>query len=281
MVSAPRASIVRTALVAIAMGAIVAAAGRTAQAQPRDPRELDAKTACLANRPDRGIELLAELYAETNNPTYIYNQGRCFQQNGRAADAVTRFREYLRKAPSIDAAEKAQVQGYIAELEEQIRRTSAPTVALPAAAAPTASSSGTGKVGAGGGAGAAALGIAGRPGAAAGDGRQMRVAGIALGSFGLATTAVGVYMGMRTRQLTQEVSSDALKGMFVQSKYDEGQRSEILQWVGYAVGGAALVSGGLLYILGARRAVGEGPSVMAMPAVGPGGVAGGTLRVVF
>src|SRR6185503_1526342 len=94
--------------VALAALALLATVG-SARAQ-QDPRELEAKKACLANKPDRGIELLAELYAETNEATYIYNQGRCYQQNGRSADALIRFREYLRKAQGLPAADKAEVE---------------------------------------------------------------------------------------------------------------------------------------------------------------------------
>jgi tetratricopeptide (TPR) repeat protein len=116
----------RTGGFATAALLVLAATAGPVRAQERDPRELEAKTACLAGRTDRGIELLAELYAETNDPTYIYNQGRCYQQTGKPREALTRFREYLRKAPTASAEDKALVQGYIAELEEQIKTTPAP-----------------------------------------------------------------------------------------------------------------------------------------------------------
>jgi hypothetical protein len=114
----------RFALALVALAA--ASATATARAQDRDPRELEAKKACLGGRTDRGIELLAEMYAETNDPTYIYNQGRCFQQSGRPREALTRFREYMRKAPNMAADDKALVQGYISELEEQLKTSPAP-----------------------------------------------------------------------------------------------------------------------------------------------------------
>ena len=82
----------------------------------RSARELEAKKACLGGHADKGIELLADLYAETNDPTYIYNQGRCFEQNGRFTEAVTRFREYLRKATAAAPDERAQLDKHIAEL---------------------------------------------------------------------------------------------------------------------------------------------------------------------
>lgn len=110
-------------------GGARAAHGQDAQ----EAREVEAKKACLARHTDRGIELLAELYAETNDPTYIYNQARCFQQGGKAQEALVSFREYLRKARDLPADEKAQVQGYIAELEAQSKQ--APPAPAPELAA--------------------------------------------------------------------------------------------------------------------------------------------------
>ena len=114
---------------------VIAAAGR-GQAQERDHRELDAKKSCLGGHPDRGIELLAELYAETNDPTYIYNQGRCFEQNGRTTEAVTRFREYLRKATAASADERAQLEKHIAELESDNHAPATAPHRLPASRPP-------------------------------------------------------------------------------------------------------------------------------------------------
>lgn len=111
----------------------LAGGARAAHAQDAQAaREVEAKKACLARHTNRGIELLAELYAETNDPTYIYNQARCFQQGGKAQEALVSFREYLRKARDLPADEKAQVQGYIAELEAQIKQASSPAPALAA-----------------------------------------------------------------------------------------------------------------------------------------------------
>ena len=83
MVSPRRGSI-------LALLMLLSLLGGAGAARADEGRELQAKEACLGGHPDKGIELLAQLYAETNDPTYIYNQGRCFEQNGRPADAVTR-----------------------------------------------------------------------------------------------------------------------------------------------------------------------------------------------
>jgi hypothetical protein len=249
----------RAAFVLVVASVIVAAAS-PARAQ-QDPRELEAKKACLSNRPDRGIELLADLYAESNDPTYIYNQGRCYQQNGRGADALIRFREYLRKAPNLPAPERAEVERTIAELENQQRQQNEQQKKAQAAPAPPPT-----------------IVVAPAP-----EGRDekhlLRVAGIVAASVGVVGIGVGAYMGYRTQQLSNDVTNSAKKSMFSQSQYDDGQRAEILQWVGYGVGGVALVAGGVLYLVGTGRFGGEGGPVVA-PVVTPNG-GGASLGLSF
>jgi len=237
-------------------------ASRAAGAEERDPRESEAKRACLGGKPDRGIELLAALFAETNDPTYIYNQGRCFEQNGKANEALTRFREYLRKSPNLGPEDRAQVQAHITEMERQATPARAVVGAPPVVAAPPATATTSSE------------------NDAEGTSRDLRVAAIVAASVGVVLVASGIYFGARTGSLSDEVTADARKGLFSQSKYDEGQRDQLLQWVGYGVGAAAVVSGGVLYLLGAKRASTEAHTVSAMPTLGPGG-AGASLRVTF
>jgi hypothetical protein len=86
-------------------------------ARAADPREDEAQTECLAGHLERGLKLLAELYVATGDPNHIYNQGRCFEQNGRLDEAISRFREYLRKAKNITPAEEADARRHIRDCE--------------------------------------------------------------------------------------------------------------------------------------------------------------------
>jgi hypothetical protein len=71
-------------------------AASTSAAASLESKERLARTACLAGDYTKGVAILAEPFVGTMNPTYVFNQGRCFQQNGRNAQAIDRFREYLR-----------------------------------------------------------------------------------------------------------------------------------------------------------------------------------------
>jgi hypothetical protein len=82
-----------------------------------ESRQRAAKKACLLGNVDKGAEILADLYVETNDETYIYNQGRCFEQNGKNEQAALRFREYLRKAKNLRPADREGVLKKIGELQ--------------------------------------------------------------------------------------------------------------------------------------------------------------------
>jgi hypothetical protein len=128
---------VRQVVVMLCSAALAGSAPRALQGQQgqaTDPRELEAKRECLAGRYQRGVELLAALFVETSEPIYLYNQGRCYEQNARLDQAVTSFREYVRnlRRAGENAAEVAEVEARIKTLEEEISRRR--TLALAEAA---------------------------------------------------------------------------------------------------------------------------------------------------
>jgi hypothetical protein len=49
---------------------------QVAHAGDKEDDERAAKTACLSGDHANGVAILAELYVKTNNPTFIFNQGR-------------------------------------------------------------------------------------------------------------------------------------------------------------------------------------------------------------
>jgi tetratricopeptide (TPR) repeat protein len=106
----------------LALLACLLLAARSAQAREADAKERAAKTACLAGDYVKGVAILSELYVSTNAPVYIYNQGRCFEQNHRYEDAVSRFREYLQVGRQISRADKADAQKHISDCQELLAK---------------------------------------------------------------------------------------------------------------------------------------------------------------
>jgi hypothetical protein len=102
-------------------------------AQPGgSPELLQAHKACLSGQTDKGIAILAELYATNKKANYIYNQARCYQQNDRPAEAISRFREYLRVAGKISAKEEREVRKQIAECQALLSEKEAALARQPA-----------------------------------------------------------------------------------------------------------------------------------------------------
>jgi hypothetical protein len=78
-----------------------------AQAATREDKEREARKACLTGDAAKGVAILTDLFIDTNDLTYIFNQGRCLEQSRKYAEAVGRFREYLLKGEDLFAAERA------------------------------------------------------------------------------------------------------------------------------------------------------------------------------
>jgi hypothetical protein len=76
-----------------------------------------ARKACLSGDYAKGVSILADLYVETSDPNYLFNQARCYEQNLRFVEAAERFKEYLRKAPRLGEAERADVEKHIVDCE--------------------------------------------------------------------------------------------------------------------------------------------------------------------
>ncbi len=113
----------------------------TAPAVAVDGRELMAREEFAAGRYQEALNIFAKLYAETLHPIYLRNVGRCYQNLGDPDKAIISFRDYLRKNKTIDPEERREIEGFIAEMEEQkSRKQAAATVAPPAAAPPKAES---------------------------------------------------------------------------------------------------------------------------------------------
>jgi hypothetical protein len=116
--------------------------------QQQDPHEVEARTDCLTGKAESGVALLADLFARTGNPNFVYNQARCYEQNDRPEEAINRFREYLRVARDATDAEKADVEKHMADCRarrlerdgEKAQRAAATAVAEPSSLASTLTS---------------------------------------------------------------------------------------------------------------------------------------------
>jgi len=257
--------------------ALTVAARRPACAQTASTqsREADARKACLTGDYQRGAALLAELFADTGEATYIYNQARCYQQNGRPDEAINHFREYLRVAKNLPADVIAETEAHIREMEAMKAAAGAhppATTPEPATPPPITSPPPSPSV-------APSAELSSSPEPAEPRGRRLRIAGLAVGAVGAVAFVGGVLLGVQAQNL-----SDDVHNRYSQDAFDRGQRAGKLQWVGYGLGIAGLATGAVLFVMGRSADAAEhaqAPRALALvPLLSPG-LAGAMVRTGF
>jgi hypothetical protein len=268
-------SLLRFLPVALLLGAAPAAEAK--QSRP-EAKERQAKKACLAGDPAKGVEILAELYVDTNNITYIYNQGRCFEQNRRYEDAVGRFREYLLKGEStLSEKDKADTQKRIEACESYLPKPE-PRMALTPTPEPVSNSPVVQTpipVPVLSEAPLVEIAQPRQPDKNAGSG--LRVAGIIAGSVGVAALGVGLALNLKANSM----ASDLEKPDNFNRDTDSSRKDyKTLSWVGYGVGAALLAGGSVLYILGWRAGQSSKPEITLVPTFASGS-AGALLTGAF
>jgi hypothetical protein len=217
--------------------------------------EKAAKKACITGDFRKGVDLLGDLFVETKDIAYVYNQGRCFEQNHRWEEAIDRFREYLRKASDLSGADKADVENHISECETQQAKLAPPpvvTVAAPPtpAPAPTVFQAP---------APVATVNLAAPSSAEPDSGSGLRIAGIVTAAVGVLALGGGVFCNLEANSLTSQLNGSN----YTRDKASRRDTYETLGWVGYGVGAAALVTGTTLFMVGWR----SGKPAEASPAV--------------
>jgi hypothetical protein len=244
---------------------LVLLAAGAAGATEKESKERAARKACLMGDFAKGVEILSDLYLDTLDPTYLYNQGRCFEQNNRYEEAIARFREYLRKAQRLTVAEKDEVGKHI-ESCRALQTEKSPSVPVPnrepAAVAPGPVPPAEPPTGAAAPPSVVQIVPVAEP--AHDVGRGLRIAGVGCGVAGLASIGTAIYFYTRARSLSDSVSrtNDA-------SDRQAGERAETLQWVFYGAGGVALATGVVLYLVGWQQA-GRGSATAISPLLGTG-----------
>lgn len=126
----------RSIATVLVVATLVAAPARAAD--KLEAKERKARVECAAGDYAEGVRLLAELWVATGDATFLYNQGRCYEQSGQNNLAVSRFREYLRKAPALPAEDVQAVNRRIDELQRQAASRAAPAPTVINLVSPTA-----------------------------------------------------------------------------------------------------------------------------------------------
>ena len=219
----------------------------------RAAAEKAAKKACATGDFAKGVDILADLFVDTNDLAYVYNQGRCYQQNNRWEQAISRFREYLRKAKDISESDRAETERQIADCELSMGKPPQAAPPAVAVAVPVAHPETAPQV-------AATPDVSSTPQPSPSDtnrGKNLRVAGIVFSAVGVAAVATGVGLALKAQSLS---TAD-----YSRSREDERASLKIWGLLSYGVGAAAIATGAILYIVG--WPVEQSSSVALLPVV--------------
>jgi hypothetical protein len=227
--------------------------------QGQESRAAQARKHCLTGNVEAGVALLADLFVENKDPNLIYNQARCYEQNGRAAEAILRFREYLRVAKKLTADEKAEVDRHIADcraMQAEGKAAAEPPPGQPSEPPPPPQPRP-----------AEIVTAPASPRPASGSG--MRLAGFITGGAGVAALVTGGIFSYLVSSAKQEAEDNASNKIYDPALQSRGKSYETAQWVCYGIGGALVATGVVLYALGARKRS-QASSVAVIPSVAPG-----------
>lgn len=245
---------------------VLVAASGTQASEGQRANEKAAKKACATGDYRKGVEILAQLYVDTDKPILIFNQGRCYEQNHQWVSAIDRFREYMRKMPP--GSDLGFVEKHIADCE-RFREQDEPKPALaPAATQPPPVESPP-----------VVPAMAPPPPPVADDTERpapaspsqeshtspLRVTGIVLGSVGIATAALGLVLNLKANSLADEYGKthDPATNSS-HSSYKTGSM------ICYGAGAAMLAAGVALYIVGRPTPKQGGSTLSLLPAWSPG-----------
>jgi tetratricopeptide (TPR) repeat protein len=231
-----------------------------ARAGAKESKERAAKTACLAGDYAKGVALLAELYVSTNDINHLFNQGRCFEQNGRYEEAITRFREYQQKnadignPPDVDADRHIQKCQSILD-KQKPASTLAPTAAatpVPSASTPTKSEAEVKPAPVEASPTAEPKMAIVESASPSSRGRSLRITGITTAAVGVVGVATGVILNLKANSLAKDLEAANGSATTLYSRSTESSRStyRTFGWVAYGAGAACLAGGAVMYFVG-------------------------------
>jgi hypothetical protein len=256
-----------------ALAAFVLLQLKPAVAASRLQRERAARKACLTGDPAKGVSILADLFLDTEDPTYIFNQGRCFEQNRKYEDAIARFEEYLVTTNAVLSREdRESAEKHITTCRETLARergsSSATSLTQPSTSppppvhapepAPTLEPSRS-----------IVLQPAPEPQPLSPHGNAgLRIVGIVTASVGVAAVAAAVVLNVKANSMVNQMETTS--NGYSPSKVDERKTYETISWVGYGLGAACVATGAILFGLGLKPGGSSSTSVAIVPALGAG-----------
>jgi tetratricopeptide (TPR) repeat protein len=220
--------------IAVATVVAVAGAGRPARAADIDDKQKEARRLYLegqrlfdATSYAEAIERFKAADALAPAPILSYDIGQAYRHLGDCPTALAYFRLYVRRDP--EARSKIEVRMALADMEKCALPDLAPRLPLPPPPP--------------------------QPDLTAGRGK--RIGGAVTAGLGAALVAVGVVLAVRASDAASQIDGVArMHGAWSPELADVqsgGKRDALLSAIALGAGGAALATGGVLFVVGLRE----------------------------
>jgi hypothetical protein len=245
---------------------------KPASAANRQAQERAARKACLTGDPAKGVAILSDLFLDTKDATYIFNQGRCFEQNRKYEDAIARFEEYLRATKAgLSREDREAAEKHIATCRETLAQergspsaTTAPQPSTPPPPPPVPTREPMPTLQP-----PQPIVVQPQPQPPATHGKAgLRTAGIVTASVGVAALVAAVVLNVKANSMIDEM--ETTNNGYSSAKANDRKTYESLSWVGYGVGAACVATGAVLFGIGLKSGGSASTSVALLPVVGPG-----------
>ncbi len=226
---------------------------------------------------DQAIDLFKQAYALSHRPTLLYNIAQAYRLKGDCEQALQVYKNFLRVDPGSQF--RAKVESRIAEMETCVKDPSRKPVGKEAIQKDQSGGGEAGKPVDESRPRPDTLPPAASPASeGARGGGTKKLIGLVLGGVGVAALGTGVYFSLQATDKADQVASKCpvenpcdwnadLEAL--QSDGEAAQRNAIVL---YAVGGAAIAGGVVMYLLGAKEAS-AAPQVSFVPLRGGASVA--------
>ena len=260
----------RLTAVAVALAAASPAAAQKAPPAPAAPppspevrkqaelRFQEGEAHFRAQRYDEAIASYQEAYRLSGLSALLLNIAQAYRLKGDARKAIAHYQQFVAAAPDHEFAAEARV--LIAQLTAEVEEEEA-------AAAHTAAKRAERERG-------PTRTVTVERTVPSRGSKGMRIAGIATGCAGLVAIGFGVKYALDVRRIEDELSGR--EGQWTEealAKVDEGQRAERTMVLLLGLGGGALVTGAVLYVIGRPARDAGPPTVGLAPAAGGDGLA--------
>jgi hypothetical protein len=214
----------------------------------RASQERAARKACMTGDVAKGIGILADLFLDSRNTTYVFNQGRCYEQNRQYPEAIGRFEEYLRVTPAqpSNMSDRIIAEQHLADCKRLLAEGVEPAPGTPTAATDSPPPPPAIEVPPPTVAPVAAVAVDGPP-ARPLPGAGLRTAGIVTGAIGGGALIAGIVFNLKANGLADELR--AIDG-YSDDKDADRKAYKTTAWISYGVATAGLAAGTALYLLG-------------------------------